>query len=200
MLGLSDVVSQDPVDLRSNYIEQPPPFLLFIQHSTACPRSLTTDPFYSAMGKSRSVTMVIAYLLRQYPHHTVSSALSLVQESRPIAEPNEGFMSQLHLYKDMGCPRNIDAQPRYQRWLYQREVDLALAAGMAPDKVRFEDEEKQEERSGEEREVELRCRKCRYVALPNFPFRIRAITDMCFRTDHPAYNLTNSSPNIKFEI
>jgi hypothetical protein len=37
-----------------------------------------------------------------------------------------------------------------------------LAAGMAPDRVRFEDEETQEnENSG--KEVELRCRKCRYV-------------------------------------
>lgn len=82
-----------------------------------------------------------------------------------MAGPNEGFMAQLNLYKDMGCPRDLDLQPRYQRWLYQKEVDLALAAGMAPDKVRFEDEEVQEKRKGEGREVELRCRKCRYVAL-----------------------------------
>jgi dual specificity phosphatase 12 len=115
------------------------------------------------MGKSRSAAVAVAYLLRQYPHHTVSSALSLIRESRPIAEPNEGFMAQLKLYKEMGCPRDIDAQPKYQRWLYQREVDLALAAGMAPDRVRFEDEEIQEEKEGSERDLELRCRKCRYV-------------------------------------
>jgi len=116
------------------------------------------------MGKSRSVTIVVAYLLRQYPNHTVSSALSLIQESRPIAEPNNGFMGQLELYKEMGCPRDIDAQPKYQRWLYQREVDLALAAGMAPDRVRFEDEEIQEESESSGKEIELRCRKCRYVS------------------------------------
>ena len=108
---------------------------------------------------------MIAYLLRQNPKHTVSSALELVRESRPIAEPNDGFMAQLELYKEMGCPRDIDAHPRYQRWLYQREVDLALAAGMAPDRVRFEDKEIQEERDSEGKEVELRCRKCRYVLL-----------------------------------
>lgn len=117
------------------------------------------------MGKSRSVTIAIAYLLRQYPHHTVSSALELIRESRPIAEPNEGFMAQLELYKEMGCPRDIEAHPKYQRWVYQREVDLALAAGMAPDKIRFEDEEVQEEGKGEGKQVELRCRKCRYVVL-----------------------------------
>jgi len=82
-----------------------------------------------------------------------------------MAEPNDGFMAQLELYKEMGCPRDIDAQPKYQRWLYQREVDLALAAGMAPDRVRFEDEEVQEESQSSEKETELRCRKCRYVPL-----------------------------------
>lgn len=117
--------------------------------------------FSSAMGKSRSVTITIAYLLRKYPHHTVASALALIRESRPIAEPNDGFMAQLELYKEMGCPRDIESEPKYQRWLYQQEVDLALAAGMAPDRVRFEDEEKQDTSAGSGQEVELRCRKCR---------------------------------------
>jgi dual specificity phosphatase 12 len=116
------------------------------------------------MGKSRSVTITIAYLLRQNPDLTVTSALALIRESRPIAEPNDGFMAQLELYKEMGCPRDIDAQPKYQRWLYQREVDVALAAGMAPDRVRFEDEELQDTHEGLGREVELRCKKCRYVS------------------------------------
>ncbi|KAH8685546.1 hypothetical protein BGZ60DRAFT_426035 [Tricladium varicosporioides] len=116
------------------------------------------------MGKSRSVTIVLAYLLRQYPNLTVKSALALVRESRPIAEPNDGFMAQLELYKEMGCPRDIDLQIKYQRWVYQKEVDLALAAGMAPDKVRFEDEQTGEEGpidGNKGKEVELRCRKCR---------------------------------------
>ena len=123
------------------------------------------------MGKSRSVTITTAYLLRQYSHHTVSSALSLIRQSRPMAEPNDGFMAQLELYKEMGCPRDIDAQPKYQRWLYQREVNLALSAGMAPDKVRFEDEEVQEQKDGEGgKQVELRCRKCRYVFFSHLCF------------------------------
>jgi dual specificity phosphatase 12 len=113
------------------------------------------------MGKSRSVTITIAYLLRQYPHHTVASALALIRESRPIAEPNAGFLAQLELYKEMGCPRDIENQPKYQRWLYKQEVDLALAANMAPATVRFEDEQTQEKREIGDREIELRCRKCR---------------------------------------
>lgn len=116
---------------------------------------------YSAMGKSRSVTITIAYLLRQYHHHTVASALSLIRESRPIAEPNDGFMAQLELYKEMGCPRDIEAQPKYQKWLYKQEVDLALAANLPPGTVRFEDEQMQEDQEMGDKEIELRCRKCR---------------------------------------
>merc|ERR1712225_201564 len=116
---------------------------------------------HCAMGKSRSVTVTIAYLLRKYPQHTVKSALELIRESRPIAEPNDGFMAQLQLYKEMGCPRDIEAHPKYQRWLYDQEVGLALAAGMAPERVRFRDEEEQVERESGGKEVELRCRKCR---------------------------------------
>ena len=121
------------------------------------------NPFPSAMGKSRSVTVTIAYLLRKYPQHTVKSALELIRESRPIAEPNDGFMAQLQLYKEMGCPRDIEAHPKNQRRLYDQEVGLALAAGMAPERVRFRDEEEQVERESGGKEVELRCRKCRYV-------------------------------------
>jgi dual specificity phosphatase 12 len=113
------------------------------------------------MGKSRSVTIVIAYLLRQYPEHTVSSALELIRTSRPIAEPNDGFMAQLELYKRMGCPRDIEQHPQYQRWLFQKEVDVAVAVGLGPTRVRFEDESAQEQSETADREVELRCRKCR---------------------------------------
>ncbi|RFU25423.1 hypothetical protein B7463_g10904, partial [Scytalidium lignicola] len=116
---------------------------------------------HCAMGKSRSVTVTIAYLLRQNPNLTVSEALELIRTSRPIAEPNDGFMEQLELYKEMGCPRDIKSHPKYQRWLYQREVDLAIAAGMAPEKVRFEDEHTQELGDITGRDVELRCKKCR---------------------------------------
>ncbi|KAG4029671.1 hypothetical protein MFRU_015g02050 [Monilinia fructicola] len=118
---------------------------------------------HCAMGRSRSVTILIAYLLRQYPSLTPATALAQIQQSRPFAEPNDGFMAQLQLYHEMGCPRNIDEQPKYQRWLYQREVELAVATGGRPDWVRFEDEEEQDGQKGDgkEREREIRCRMCR---------------------------------------
>lgn len=127
----------------------------------------------SAMGKSRSVTVAVAYLLFTRPDTlpTVESALTLIRETRPMAEPNSGFMAQLELYKSMGCPEDIDAHPAYQRWLYKQEVELSLATGRAPDRLRFEDEEQQdsEKVDGPSGTKELRCRKCRRtLATPQY--------------------------------
>jgi dual specificity phosphatase 12 len=121
------------------------------------------------MGRSRSVAVALAYLLSTRPRSCpdVPTALALIHETRPMADPNSGFMTQLELYKAMGCPSDIDAEPIYQRWLYRQEVEMSLAVGRAPERLRFEDEEVTgvSEASSpsreEEREKELRCRKCR---------------------------------------
>lgn len=72
----------------------------------------------------------------------------------------------------MKCPKNIEEEPKYQRWLYQREVDLALAAGMAPDNIRFEDEEKRDASDDDSNEKEYKCKKCRQVLLSLLLFPI----------------------------
>ncbi|KAI4187711.1 MAG: hypothetical protein L6R41_002613 [Letrouitia leprolyta] len=62
--------------------------------------------------------------------------------ARPIAEPNPGFMDQLHLYHRMGCPEEIDSQPLYQRWCYKRERERSRKAAEAPGSefIVFEDD------------------------------------------------------------
>ncbi len=94
-----------------------------------------------------------------------SEALAQIRETRPFCDPNDGFMSQLELYHKMGVPADVDQSPAYQRWLYQREVELSRACGQAPDaeKIRFEDEHETVIATAE---FELRCRKCRYVSEP----------------------------------
>jgi hypothetical protein len=116
------------------------------------------------MGKSRSAACVIAYLMQKH-HISVSEALSQVQLARPIAEPNEGFMKQLELYHQMQTPESVENTPAYQRWVYQREIELSRAVGQAPEaeKIRFEDEHVTEQASS----FELRCRKCRSVKDPH---------------------------------
>lgn len=132
------------------------------------------------MGMSRSVTLIIAYLLRANKRNTAftaAKALAGIRKSRSVACPNDGFMAQLNLYKEMGCPKDVESHPRYQRWMYMRGVELATAAGMAPDYILFEDENQATPNKNEDSqdqgaiaseaktEVELRCKRCRYDAL-----------------------------------
>lgn len=122
-------------------------------------------PYNSAMGKSRSATVCIAYMLHRYPHLTPETALAKIRESRPLCEPNDGFMEQLKLYHSMACPDDIAGSPGYQRWLYQKEIEQSVACGRGPEleAVRFEDESLHgsQRTSGSGDDLELRCKKCR---------------------------------------
>ncbi|KAK1243424.1 hypothetical protein MKX07_004052 [Trichoderma sp. CBMAI-0711] len=125
---------------------------------------------HCAAGKSRSISAIIAYLLWRYPDRftgpagaelaatlpeaqhpedsyksfsePVRAALALIKQTRPLAGPNTGFMAQLDLWWQMGCPADgdMEAQPIYQRWLYQRAARESLAVGQAPSQLWFEDE------------------------------------------------------------
>ncbi|KPM35150.1 hypothetical protein AK830_g11420 [Neonectria ditissima] len=154
---------------------------------------------HCAAGKSRSVSVIIAYLLWRYPNrfdpnitptalsdpthaHPASSAqgrsrketsteavhaaLTFVRRTRPMAEPNPGFMDQLALWWEMGCPDDVETHSVYQRWAYMREVEEGLAIGQAPTRLRFEDEEVQPR---DESGLSLRCKKCR-CTLVTAPF------------------------------
>ncbi|KAK9890501.1 hypothetical protein WA026_010580 [Henosepilachna vigintioctopunctata] len=52
-------------------------------------------------GVSRSATLVIAYIMKKYSLNYVD-AFQKVKLKRSIVYPNHGFVSQLHLYKEMG--------------------------------------------------------------------------------------------------
>ncbi|KAG1362396.1 Dual specificity protein phosphatase 1 [Cocos nucifera] len=49
-------------------------------------------------GRSRSVTVITAYLMKKY-HMSLSHALSVVRSKRPQIAPNHGFMTQLETYE-----------------------------------------------------------------------------------------------------
>lgn len=93
---------------------------------------------------------------------TPEKALEELQTARPFVGPNDGFMRQLHLYHSIGCPVDVLEEPAYQRWLYQREVQLSVDCGRAPDHIRFEDEEAPKETSSSaQSQPDFRCRRCR---------------------------------------
>lgn len=96
----------------------------------------------------------------------VHAALTYVRRTRPMAEPNPGFMDQLALWWEMGCPNDVETHHVYQRWAYMREVEENLAVGQAPTRLRFEDEEAQPH---DESGLSLRCKMCRRT-LATAPF------------------------------
>lgn len=145
---------------------------------------------HCAMGKSRSVTAVLAFLLWKYPHRygltpsnsshpdedtaraAVQAALDWVRKTREIAEPNPGFMKQLEMWVRMGRPADTDdaveRHGTYQRWIWDREVEESARIGRKPDWFRFEDETGDQEQKGRVADAdgpsrELRCKRCRTV-------------------------------------
>lgn len=53
------------------------------------------------MGQSRSAAVVVAYVMRQ-DNIDVERAIDRVKRRRPVVRPNEGFVKQLRLWKEMG--------------------------------------------------------------------------------------------------
>ncbi|KAL5050331.1 hypothetical protein BDW71DRAFT_123915 [Aspergillus fruticulosus] len=154
------LIEVDDLD-DENLLEHFPSAIKFIQSGLDAGGSVLV---HCAMGKSRSATVCIAYLLhRQRSAFTPQSALALLRESRPLCEPNPGFMEQLNVYHQMGCPDNVTLHPLYSRWLYRREVEESIACGRAPEmqSVYFEDEQPQQRIESADPATEIKCRKCR---------------------------------------
>lgn len=189
---------------------------------------------HCAAGKSRSVSIVIAYLLWRYPNRfdanlvpasaytnsnisskknsaasaahsstqtgtggnrsrkdtaeqAVELALGLIRRTRPMAEPNDGFMHQLALWWEMGCPDDVETHPLYQRWAYKREVEEHVAVGQAPSRLRFEDEEPSATPAAggdSHTELTLRCKKCRRT-LATAPFINEHVASTASKTFDP---------------
>ncbi|KFY44707.1 hypothetical protein V495_03293 [Pseudogymnoascus sp. VKM F-4514 (FW-929)] len=145
-----------------NLIEHFPRVVQFIKDALAEGGGVL---IHCAMGKSRSVSLAIAYLLATRPSLTPFTALSLIRQNRPLADPNSGFMTQLNLWKRCECTPDLESCALYQRWLYATEVELSTSIGRAPDRLRFEDEEKAKSgfassEAGDATKA-MRCRRCR---------------------------------------
>lgn len=111
------------------------------------------------MGKSRSATIVCAFLMQKYGM-TPDAALELLRKARPFCDPNDGFKKQLQIYHDANMTDDLENSSHYQRFIYHRELDMIQGTRSAPDaeKIRFEDEHPQDEAKDT---TEFKCRKCR---------------------------------------
>ena len=71
---------------------------------------------HCAMGKSRSATLVCAYLIWKYKL-SPAAALDQLCEGRPICDPNPGFKEQLEVWGEM-CRTDNEEEKKsiYERW------------------------------------------------------------------------------------
>ncbi|KAH7406484.1 protein-tyrosine phosphatase-like protein [Phaeosphaeria sp. MPI-PUGE-AT-0046c] len=71
---------------------------------------------HCAMGKSRSATLVVAYLMWKYKLDP-KSALDQLCEGRPVCDPNPGFKEQLEVWEEM-CKKNRaeEREKVYEEW------------------------------------------------------------------------------------
>uniref|UniRef100_A0A8C1PI66 protein-serine/threonine phosphatase n=1 Tax=Cyprinus carpio TaxID=7962 RepID=A0A8C1PI66_CYPCA len=143
------------------------------------------------MGVSRSASTVIAYLMKQQGW-TLDQALNHVRERRPIVQPNEGFLKQLHTYSGIlnasvhfsvmstelnskHCIVPCSKQRHSALWrrkskseVHQPSVHNEAAAGSEHEQKEEEEEDSvslEEESSNEEEERDVR--KC-HMQFPNW--------------------------------
>ncbi|AGO13439.1 AaceriACL102Wp [[Ashbya] aceris (nom. inval.)] len=116
-------------------------------------------------GVSRSVAFTVAYLMYRYGLD-LKSSLHAVKRKRPQAQPNDGFMEQLHIFEQMGGQYVDTALPIYRQWVLKAslQADPTGSDILAKEETyRGDSEEDLQSLSTEDRSrlTMLRCKKCR---------------------------------------
>lgn len=78
-------------------------------------------------GSSRSVSVLIAYLLSESIIESVEEGMDLIVSKGGSPYPNEGFLEQLQLWIDMGCGVN-PTHIRYKEFKLKQHQEQALLA------------------------------------------------------------------------
>ena len=113
-----------------------------------------------SQGVSRSVTLVLAYMVSSNIYGTLDECISLIQSKHPAAAPNVGFLKQLTIWERMGCRYDAKGNAEYRSLLAQdlaqklQETDLHERT-VKELKVPAEDED------GPADMVYYRCKFCR---------------------------------------
>ena len=105
--GLDDVLSDLDIELhRVPWVDDPEheiddadvdAAVLFLSTLLISGQSVLV---HCAQGKSRSTTLTLAAMMLLDPSISLQDALSIVQSSRPLAQPNPGFLSYLSSLQD----------------------------------------------------------------------------------------------------
>ncbi|CUM53751.1 uncharacterized protein AC631_00276 [Debaryomyces fabryi] len=148
----------------SNIIQYFPETNDFID-SCLFPEGSTTDKHHGAIlihcaqGISRSVTLIVAYLMYRYKL-TKDQALHAVKRKLSSACPNDGFQKQLQLYADLKF--KVDTSNSLYKKLF---IDLSIQAdpsGRSLQELNMFSSTSTPQ-SQTDKQAELRCKKCRQV-------------------------------------
>lgn len=113
---------------------------------------------HCAQGKSRSVSVVVAYLMKKY-NLSYSQALHAVTRKVADAEPNAGFAEQLEVYKQMGC--TVDKSlPQYRKFLVDNSLKQDPSGSLLPQLDIYQTRKAVAPTAAS---LQLRCKKCRHV-------------------------------------
>lgn len=149
---------------------------------------------HCAQGESRSVAVIIAFLM--YKHNlTYKQALYAVKRKSASAEPNAGFVKQLQLFADMGCKVDMSS-PLYREFFVENSLALdpsgasLLQSGYW--KMKKHDQESNCDEASQDKASEvvshdsssqngasynLRCKRCRTVLAKNSDVESHEIPD-----------------------
>lgn len=113
---------------------------------------------HCAQGKSRSVSVVVAYLMKTY-NLSYSQALHAVTRKVADAEPNVGFAEQLEIYKQMGC--TVDKTlPEYRKFVVNNSLQVDPSGGLLPHLEIYNTKKAADTTPAS---LRLRCKKCRHT-------------------------------------
>lgn len=115
---------------------------------------------HCAQGKSRSVAVIIAYLMAKYklPY---TLALHAVTRKVEDAQPNEGFVEQLKLFERMNCKLD-ESSPEYKRFLLSNSLKQDPSGSLLPHRNIYSLKKRGDDRKDPEF-YRLRCKRCRQV-------------------------------------
>ncbi|ENN72704.1 hypothetical protein YQE_10642, partial [Dendroctonus ponderosae] len=112
-------------------------------------------------GMSRSATVVIAYVMKKY-RLSYSEALQMVKAKRKVVHPNDGFVAQLKLYKDMEWTINRNNM-KYKLFQLNLAGSQVRVAGILPRNFHFLIQPDPGVTQSKPDPNVFRCRKCRRV-------------------------------------
>lgn len=104
----------------------------------ARPGSTTGVLVHCSAGRSRSASVVIAYLMRE-EGLSYQQARASVVKARPVVQPNTGFSHQLEWYGSAGCPRDLVDRESGKHYRELREMGMLLKRYSAADVLELVD-------------------------------------------------------------